>query len=135
MNRSMKLHTVHDMYERRRICQGTVKAQLRLKQIIQGLSREPACERCSNLRPALTTSRKVSELSHVSDVRSQLNQTALCSTLWACNRELPSSRKSKTSASPPPTEKTAHNGSGPPHYRGFTITFRHATLGRAPLDE
>jgi hypothetical protein len=26
-------------------------------------------------------------------------------------------------------------GPGPPHYRGFTITLRHTTLGRAPLDE
>jgi len=26
-------------------------------------------------------------------------------------------------------------GSGPPHYRRFTITLRHATLGRTPLDE
>ena len=24
---------------------------------------------------------------------------------------------------------------GPPHYRGFTITPRHTTLGRTPLDE
>jgi hypothetical protein len=24
---------------------------------------------------------------------------------------------------------------GPPHYRGFTITLRHTTLGRTPLDE
>jgi len=24
---------------------------------------------------------------------------------------------------------------GPPHYRGFTITLRHTTLGRNPLDE
>jgi hypothetical protein len=23
----------------------------------------------------------------------------------------------------------------PPHYRGFTITLRHTTLGRTPLDE
>jgi hypothetical protein len=26
-------------------------------------------------------------------------------------------------------------GPRPPHYRGFTITFRHTTLGRTPLDE
>jgi hypothetical protein len=26
-------------------------------------------------------------------------------------------------------------GPGPPHYRGFTITFRHTTLGTTPLDE
>jgi hypothetical protein len=25
--------------------------------------------------------------------------------------------------------------SRPPHYRGFTITLRHTTLGRGPLDE
>jgi hypothetical protein len=30
---------------------------------------------------------------------------------------------------------TAPSGHGPPHYRGFTITFRHTTLGRTPLDE
>ena len=30
---------------------------------------------------------------------------------------------------------TAPSGPGPPHYRGFTITFRHATLGRTHLDE
>jgi len=29
----------------------------------------------------------------------------------------------------------APNGSEPPHYRGFTITFRHTTLGRTPLDK
>jgi hypothetical protein len=29
----------------------------------------------------------------------------------------------------------APSGPGPPHYRGFTITLRHTTLGRAPLDE
>ena len=27
------------------------------------------------------------------------------------------------------------SGPGPPHYRGFTITLRHITLGRTPLDE
>jgi hypothetical protein len=27
------------------------------------------------------------------------------------------------------------SGPGPPHYCGFTITLRHTTLGRAPLDE
>ena len=26
-------------------------------------------------------------------------------------------------------------GPGPPHYRGFAFTFRHATLGRIPLEE
>jgi hypothetical protein len=26
-------------------------------------------------------------------------------------------------------------GPGPPHYQGFTITVRHTTLGRTPLDE
>jgi hypothetical protein len=30
---------------------------------------------------------------------------------------------------------TAPSGPGSPHYRGFTITFRHTTLGRNPLDE
>ena len=30
---------------------------------------------------------------------------------------------------------TAPSGPGPPHSRGFTITHRHATLGRTPLEE
>jgi hypothetical protein len=30
---------------------------------------------------------------------------------------------------------TAPSGPGPPHCRGFTITFRHTALGRTPLDE
>jgi hypothetical protein len=30
---------------------------------------------------------------------------------------------------------TAPSEPGPPHYRGFTITLRHTTLGRTPLDE
>jgi hypothetical protein len=30
---------------------------------------------------------------------------------------------------------TAPNGPGPPHCRGFTITLRHTTVGRTPLDE
>jgi len=30
---------------------------------------------------------------------------------------------------------TAKNGLDPPHYTGFTITFRHTTIGRTPLDE
>jgi hypothetical protein len=30
---------------------------------------------------------------------------------------------------------TAPNGPGAHHYRGFTITLRHTTLGRTPLDE
>ena len=34
-----------------------------------------------------------------------------------------------------PHGATAHNGPGPPHYRGFTITFRHTTPGMTPLDE
>jgi hypothetical protein len=29
---------------------------------------------------------------------------------------------------------TAPSGSGPPHCQGFTITLRHTTLGRTPLD-
>ena len=32
-------------------------------------------------------------------------------------------------------EATASSGPGPPHYRGFTITLRHSTFGRTPLDE
>ena len=32
-------------------------------------------------------------------------------------------------------DATAPSGPGPPHCRSFTITFRHATLGRTPLDE
>ena len=30
---------------------------------------------------------------------------------------------------------TAPSWPGPPHYRGFTITLRHTTVGRTPLDE
>jgi len=30
---------------------------------------------------------------------------------------------------------TAHSEPVPPHYRGFTITLRHTTLGRTPLEE
>jgi hypothetical protein len=30
---------------------------------------------------------------------------------------------------------TASIGPGPPHYRGLTITLRHTTLGRTPLNE
>jgi hypothetical protein len=30
---------------------------------------------------------------------------------------------------------TAPSGTGPPHYRGFTITLRHTTFCRTPLDE
>jgi hypothetical protein len=30
---------------------------------------------------------------------------------------------------------TASSGPRPPHYRGFTITLRHITVGRTPLDE
>jgi hypothetical protein len=30
---------------------------------------------------------------------------------------------------------TAPSGLGPPHYRASTITLRHTTLGRTPLDE
>jgi hypothetical protein len=30
---------------------------------------------------------------------------------------------------------TAPSGPRPAHYRGFTITLRHTTLGRNPLDE
>jgi hypothetical protein len=34
-----------------------------------------------------------------------------------------------------PHDTTAPCGPGPPHYRDFTITLRHTTLGRTPLDE
>jgi hypothetical protein len=34
-----------------------------------------------------------------------------------------------------PNGATDPSGSGPPQYRGFTITLRHTTLGRTPLDE
>jgi hypothetical protein len=38
--------------------------------------------------------------------------------------------------SPPHTHgATAPSGPGPPHYRGLTITLRHTTPGRTPLDE
>jgi len=36
---------------------------------------------------------------------------------------------------PPPKAQQPPSGSGPSHYRGFTITLRHTTLGRTPLDE
>jgi hypothetical protein len=36
---------------------------------------------------------------------------------------------------PPPHGATAPSGPGSPRYRGFTITHRHTTLGRIPLDE
>jgi hypothetical protein len=35
---------------------------------------------------------------------------------------------------PPPHVATALGGPGPPYCRGFTITLRHTTLGRIPLD-
>ena len=34
-----------------------------------------------------------------------------------------------------PRGATVHSGPGPTQYRGFTITLRHTTLGRTPLDE
>jgi len=36
---------------------------------------------------------------------------------------------------PPPNGSTGPSRSGPPHYRGFTITLRRTTLGRTLLDE
>ena len=36
---------------------------------------------------------------------------------------------------PNPHGATAPSGPGYPLYRGFTITLRHTTLGRTPLDE
>jgi hypothetical protein len=36
---------------------------------------------------------------------------------------------------PPVHGATAPSEPGPPHYRGFTITLRHTTLSRTPLDE
>jgi hypothetical protein len=44
----------------------------------------------------------------------------------------------RTRTSPPKNffcGATARSGPQPPHYRGFTITLRHTTLGRTPLDE
>jgi len=32
-------------------------------------------------------------------------------------------------------DMTAPNGPRPPHCRGFTITLRHTTPGRTPLDQ
>jgi hypothetical protein len=40
-----------------------------------------------------------------------------------------------SSISPPPHGSTAPSGQGSPHYRGFTITLRHTTFRRTPLDE
>ena len=37
--------------------------------------------------------------------------------------------------SPPPRALTAPSGPRPPHYPWFTITLRHTTLGRTPLEE
>jgi len=34
---------------------------------------------------------------------------------------------------PPPHDATAPSGPGPPHYRRFTSTLRHTTLGRTPM--
>jgi len=31
--------------------------------------------------------------------------------------------------------RNSPSGPRPPHYRGFTITLRHTTLGRTPLDK
>jgi hypothetical protein len=36
--------------------------------------------------------------------------------------------------SPPPRGATAQSGLRPLHFRVFTITLRHTTLGRTPLD-
>ena len=36
---------------------------------------------------------------------------------------------------PPVGQATAPSGPGPPRFRGFTITLRHTTVGRNPLDE
>jgi hypothetical protein len=35
----------------------------------------------------------------------------------------------------PANGTTALSGPGPPHYRGFTVTLRHTTLGTTPLDK
>jgi hypothetical protein len=35
---------------------------------------------------------------------------------------------------PPSHGSTAPSGQGPPNCRGFTITLRHTTLGRTPLE-
>jgi hypothetical protein len=35
----------------------------------------------------------------------------------------------------PPCGSTAPSGPGPPHFRSFTITFRHTIIGRTTLDE
>ena len=34
----------------------------------------------------------------------------------------------------PPSWRNSPSGPGPPHYRGFTITFRHTRFGKNPLD-
>jgi len=36
---------------------------------------------------------------------------------------------------PPLMGKQLPSGPGPPHYRGFTVTLRHTTLGRTALEE
>ena len=61
---------------------------------------------------------------------------------WICNSliDLPTYFWSRKPNSPPPTPPTPHSATapsvpGPPHCRGLTITLRHSTLGRTPLDE
>jgi hypothetical protein len=34
-----------------------------------------------------------------------------------------------------PVAQQPTSGTGPPYYRGFTITLRHATFGRTPLED
>jgi hypothetical protein len=43
--------------------------------------------------------------------------------------------KFRNTHTPPPHGSTAPSGAGPPHYRRFTLTLRHITVGRTSLDE
>ena len=62
--------------------------------------------------------------------------------LWVCNffetinfHEHGNTIKEEMIFFSPRHGATAPSGSQPPHFRGVTITLRHTTLGRNPLDE
>jgi hypothetical protein len=52
---------------------------------------------------------------------------------WRCQRCI--NTKAQRAGFFSPRGAPALTGPGPLHYRDFTITFRHTTLGRTPLDE
>jgi len=66
--------------------------------------------------------------------------TASCTKRWAeCVKKIRLCNSAKLKTEHVQTDfyygATASSGPGPPHYRGFTITLRHTTLGRNPLYE